>query len=446
LVSFRQGKVPDFIDTTSTENIYRKPSVAISEASGHTPSGAIGNHHRLHSWSPNLSVARLNAIEEETPFLVCDRSTLERRYKELTDLLPGLSVFYAMKCNSAPAVLRTLAKVGASFEVASVPEMMMATATGVPADALLYSNPVKPPAHIAAAHAAGLFRFAFDSETELIKLAQYAPGASVYARLRVDDGAALFPLSKKFGTSADEAAHLLEGARDLGLVPYGVTFHVGSQCTNPMAWDRAIESSAAVMRSLLRGGIRLRMLNLGGGLPARYTTPVPALPVIAGLIQAALEKLPYQPDLLAAEPGRFLAAESGVLAASVIGVESRGGERWAYLDVGGYNGMMEAVQMGGRWHFPLLTSRPDHFRAPTVPITVTGPSCDSSDTMFYGAALPDTLEVGDRVYIGSAGAYTTSYASSFNGFPPPRQLFVGGRLTEVRPEPMADLRVAVSRP
>jgi ornithine decarboxylase len=168
------------------------------------------------------------------------------------------------------------------------------------------------------------------------------------------------------------------------------------------------------------------MLNIGGGLPARYTSPVPALSLVGAVIGDALRRLPYRPSLLAAEPGRYLVAESGVLAASVIGVDRRDGDRWVYLDVGGYNGMMEAVQTGGRWHFPLLTSRPDHFRVDTVPTTVTGPSCDSSDTLFYGTALPATLEVGDRVYIGTAGAYTSSYASSFNGFPPPRLLYVGG--------------------
>jgi ornithine decarboxylase len=221
------------------------------------------------------------------------------------------------------------------------------------------------------------------------------------------------------------------GAGALGLVPYGLTFHVGSQCTNPMAWERAIEQCGTVMRRLLRAGIRLQMLNLGGGFPARYTAPVPELSLIAAVIGEAVGRLPYQPPLLAAEPGRYLVAESGVLAASVIGVDERGDERWVYLDVGGYNGMMEAVQTGGRWHFPLLTSRPDHFKLASVPTTVTGPSCDSSDTLFYGAGLPETLEIGDRVYIGTAGAYTSSYASSFNGFSAPRLLYVGERETSL---------------
>jgi len=303
---------------------------------------------------------------------------------------------------------------------------MAAAAGGAPAD-MLYSNPVKAPDQIAEAAAAGLYRFAFDSEAELRKIAAHAPGASVYARLRVDDHTSLFPLSRKFGVSVQAAGDLLLLASELGLVPYGLTFHVGSQCTNPMAWEGALDQCGTVMRRLLRAGVRLHMLNIGGGFPARYTAPVPDLSLIAAVIGNALGHLPYQPPLLAAEPGRYLVAESGVLAATVIGVDQRDGERWVYLDVGGYNGMMEAVQTGGRWHFPLLTSRPDHFRAETAPTTVTGPSCDSSDTLFYGAALPANLELGDRVYIGTAGAYTSAYASSFNGFPVPQLLYVGDR-------------------
>lgn len=407
----------------------------------------LQRHLRQDAWSPNLSITRLNAMREETPFLVCDLDTVGRRYEELTGLLPGLAVFFAMKSNSAGPVLETVRSLGGSFEVASLAELRMAEAAGAaPAD-LLYSNPVKPPAHIAGAAAAGLSRFAFDSESELRKLAEHAPGASVYARLRVADDTSLFPLSQKFGASVEAAGDLLLLARELGLVPYGLTFHVGSQCTNPMAWERALERCAVVMRRLLRAGVRLEMLNLGGGLPARYTTPVPAVSLIAAVIGAALDRLPYRPPVLAAEPGRYLVAESGVLAATVIGVDERHGDRWVHLDVGGYNGMMEAVQTGGRWHFPLLTSRLDHFRSPSVPATVTGPSCDSSDTLFYGAALPATLALGDRVYIGTAGAYTSSYASSFNGFPPPRLLYVGAEPARLLPLPVsrrADHPVAVA--
>ena len=111
-------------------------------------------------------------------------------------------------------------------------------------------------------------------------------------------------------------------------------------------------------------------------------------------VSRSLARLPYRPALLAAEPGRFLVAESSVLVATVIGTARRAGERWAYLDVGGFNGLMEAIQTGGRWLFPIRTSRADDAIAPTASFNITGPSCDSSDTMFYGVELPETLERG----------------------------------------------------
>lgn len=391
------------------------------------------------AWPEALSPARLDALSQPTPFLACEAAGIERRYRELRHLLPEVELFYAVKCNPAPEILGTLTCLGAGFEIASCYELEMVEVAGARPEQVIYSNTVKPPGHIAAAYSAGVSRFAFDSEPELLKLAGQAPGSRVYVRITVDDGQSLFPLSKKFGTSVAEAFRLLQTAVELGLVPYGVAFHVGSQCLDPQAWGRAIARCGTLMGQLQRRGIRLELLDLGGGMPARYVDPTPPLDEIAGVIKRSLDRLPYRPGLIAAEPGRVLVAESAVLVATVIGVEHRGDERWAYLDVGGYNGMMEAVQTAGRWQFPLLTSRVDHFDVPSVPTTVTGPSCDSTDTMFYGAPLPASLETGDRVYIGTAGAYTTSYASHFNGFPPPYVVFVDGA-ERLASDPLAGLR------
>jgi ornithine decarboxylase len=397
---------------------------------------------RPRAWPHALAPARLDGLAHATPFLICDGATIERRYDELTDLLPGVQLFYAVKANPMAEIVDTLARKGSRFEIASLYELDTVTAAGVdPAD-VLFSNTVKPAAHVAGAHHAGVYRFAFDSEGELRKLAAAAPGSSVFVRLAVEYGQSLFPLSRKFGTTADEAVRLLRLAPELGLVPYGITFHVGSQCTEPRAWEQALARCASVLSGVGAAGIRLEMLDLGGGIPARYVAPVPSLAGIAGAILRGLRRLPYRPRLVAAEPGRSLVAESGVMAATVIGVETRGHERWAYLDVGGYNGLMEAVQTGGRWPFPLLVSPArsgpagrDPAAGAKVRTTVTGPSCDSSDTMFYGVPLPASLATGDRLYIGSAGAYTLSYASSFNGFPPPAALFLDRRAGLRRPAP-----------
>jgi ornithine decarboxylase len=384
-------------------------------------------------WPAALAPAYLGIIDVPTPYLATDLDAVTARYADFTAALPGVATFFAMKCNSSPEILRALHRRGASFEVASIGELNALQALGVdPADAL-YSNPIKPPAHVAAAHAAGLWRFGFDSPGELRKIAEYAPGAAVYLRLRVDDSTSVFPLSRKFGAELGGARDLMLTARSLGLQPYGITFHVGSQCANPTSWRQAVAAAGTLMRQLAADGVVLSMLNLGGGFPARYVGDVPTIGEIAAVITAALDELlPYRPQVIAAEPGRHLVAEAAVMATTVLGRELRAGENWLYVDVGAYNGLMETQQTVNGWRFPLWTSLPDHAEVPHVPFTVTGPSCDSSDTMFYGVSLPETLDVGDRVYIGSAGAYTLSYASGFNGFAPPTPVFVGESLAHAR--------------
>jgi ornithine decarboxylase len=312
---------------------------------------------------------------------------------------------------------------GLGFEVASLAELRMLEAIGVSPAEVLYSNTVKASDQIREAAESGVWRFAFDSEGELHKIAMQAPGSAVYIRVRVDDSSSVFPLSRKFGAEFHHARALLHLASSLGLEPYGLTFHVGSQCTAPTSYVQAIASAGRLMRQLQADGIRLRMLDIGGGFPARYADVVPTIDQVGFAIADSLERhLPYRPELVAAEPGRHLVAESGVIAATVLGREERAGEEWLYLDVGAYNGLMETLQTVGQWRFPLWSSRPDHAVAPHLPYTITGPTCDSADTMFYGAALPVTMAEGDRVYIASAGAYTLSYASYFNGFPPPQPL------------------------
>ncbi|GAA1530408.1 type III PLP-dependent enzyme [Dactylosporangium maewongense] len=378
-------------------------------------------------WPAALGPRALAGLDVPTPFLAVDLDTVADRYTAFAAAIPGVSTFYAMKCNPSTDILGTLASLGAGFEVASIGELRMLQEIGVDPAEVLYSNPIKPPAAIVEARKAGLWRFSFDSEGELHKLAQLAPGAAVYIRLRVDDSTSSFPLSRKFGAEAHEARALLLLARELGLRPYGVTFHVGSQCATTSAWRQAIAAAGRLMAALATDGVHLEMLDLGGGFPARYVERVPSLTQIADAIVPALDELlPYRPPVLAAEPGRHLVAESSVMVSSVLGREVRAGENWLYLDIGAYHGMMETQQTVQQWRFPLWTSRTDHALVPHLPFTVTGPSCDSSDTMFYGVNLPSTIDVGDQLYIGSAGAYTLSYASNFNGFPPPEPVFVGG--------------------
>lgn len=374
--------------------------------------------------APLLNPAELALISDETPFLAYDLSIVTARTLALQDAFEGrVALRYAVKCNPDDRVLQTVFAAGAGFEIASATELELTTVTGAnPAD-VLYSNPVKPPAHIRRAFDSGVRRFAVDCHEEVLKLAQQAPGCEAFVRVRVDDSSSRFPLSSKFGTSHDEARRLLLQARTLGLVPAGLTFHVGSQCNDVEAWAQAVSLCGPVMTELLAEGIELSFLDLGGGFPAHYDSlEVPDFPELAGRTLEAVDRLPYLPAELLCEPGRALAAEAATLATTVIGRTERNGRPWIFLDVGAYNGLMECAQTQARMVFPLSTERTP---GRLVRCTVTGPSCDSSDTLFRDAMLPADLEVGDRVYIGCAGAYSLCYAAPFNGFPVPVPVYVG---------------------
>ena len=350
-----------------------------------------------------------------TPYLLLDLDAVTRAYERLAGAFPGVTLHYAVKCNPDPRVLRRLRDLGCRFEIASAAELALLRRLRVEPRDVLFSNPVKAPEHIRRAHSLGVHRFAVDSVGELDKIATHAPGAAVFVRLGTA-GLGQVPSEGKFGVDVPAAIGLLRGAASRGLIPYGVTFHVGSQTTDPTAWDTAIERSGQVMTELLADGIRLHMLDIGGGFPAAYVAYTPQPAHFAKHIRSALDRyLPYPVDLVA-EPGRSLVAESGTMVTTVIGVAERRGRRWVHLDVGAFNGMMEALETGNRLRYPVSDSRRS---ATLTPCHVTGPSCDSQDTVLHDAPLSDTIAIGDTVYIHSAGAYTTAYASRFNGFDVP---------------------------
>jgi ornithine decarboxylase len=353
--------------------------------------------------------------DDRTPVLVLDLDMVESAYQAMTGVLPGVAVHYAMKCNPHPFILTTLHALGCRFEIASAAELDTLVGIGVdPAD-LLYSNPVKPVEHIVHAYRAGVRQYAFDSVDELVKLAAAAPGAGVIVRLAVPDLDSEVPSEGKFGVDAENAVGLLLAARDLGLRPLGVAFHVGSQMMSRWAWRQPLRLVGEVMARLLVQDVTLRMVNLGGGFPARYGAPTPALAEYASEIRAGLGELPYPVEAVV-EPGRALVAEAGTLTATVIGIAHRSGTRWVHLDVGAFNGLMESLETGNRLRYPLSDSRRSPVR---TRCHLTGPTCDSQDTILFDAELSADLATGDRVYLGSTGAYTTVYASEFNGFGAP---------------------------
>lgn len=362
----------------------------------------------------------------DTPCLVVDLDVVADNYRRIRQALPLADIFYAVKANPADAILRVLAGLGSHYDVASAAEVETVLAAGGLASEMSYGNTVKKEADIARAYGHGVRLFAFDSHEELMKLSRAAPGARVYCRILASSEGAQWPLSRKFGCSLDMARDLLIEAKKVGLKPYGLSFHVGSQQTDTQRWDISIAESAMIFTDLARRGIDLEMLNLGGGFPARYRDPVPEISAFADAISKAItgnfgNSLPR----LLIEPGRAICAEAGVLQASVVLVSRKGyddAERWVYLDVGKFGGLAETMDEAIRYSIET-----PHDGGVAGPVMLAGPTCDGADTLYENSdyRLPLSLRAGDKVRILAAGAYTTTYAAAaFNGFPPPAEYYI----------------------
>ncbi|MFB9428253.1 type III PLP-dependent enzyme [Streptoalloteichus tenebrarius] len=364
-----------------------------------------------------------------TPCVVVDLDTVRERYAEVSEALPEARLFYAVKANPAPEVVRLLVGLGASFDVASPAEIDLCLAQGATPESISYSNPIKKRSEIAHAHAAGVRLFAFDSEQDLEHLAAEAPGASVFCRLLIHSDGARTPFGKKFGCAREMAADLLVRAAELGLDPCGVSFHVGSQQTDPGAWEVGVADAAWVFRAVAGRGVHLRLLNLGGGFPASYVEATPSLSVYGKAVQEAVTRHfgDAAPEL-AAEPGRAIVGDAGVLRTEVVLVSRKSYDdehRWVYLDAGRYNGLAECE--GEAIAYRIVTPRDG---GPVGPVVLAGPTCDGDDVLYQRTVyeLPLDLRAGDQLDILSAGAYTASFASVFfNGFSPLPTHCIGAR-------------------
>jgi ornithine decarboxylase len=224
------------------------------------------------------------------PCLVVDTDVVRENYLAFAKALPDSRVFYAVKANPAPEVLALLAGLGSSFDCASVAEIDMALAAGATPDRISYGNTIKKERDIAAAFARGIRLFAVDAVEEVDKIARAAPGARVFCRILCANDGAEWPLSRKFGCEPDMAIGVLEHAHRAGLHAYGISFHVGSQQPNTEAWDTALKASAEIFRTLSERGIQLRMVNLGGGFPAKYLKKVPLVKQYGRAIHSALSR------------------------------------------------------------------------------------------------------------------------------------------------------------
>jgi ornithine decarboxylase len=375
-----------------------------------------------------MTARQLQAIARQhgTPVVVIDHDLIRRNYAAFRKHLPKVQAYYAVKANPAPEIVRTLYRAGASFDVASLPEFMLVyeNIRNLPAqerqdfiwDKIVYANPIKPKETLEA-----LDQYkplvTFDNIEELRKIRRYAPHAGLALRLRVPNTGSMVELSSKFGCDPGEAVDLISEAFRIGLVVEGVSFHVGSQCTNFENFVQALNMSAAVMREAQARGFEIKILDIGGGFPVRYNRHVRPIGTLAKKINAEIARLfPAGLEILA-EPGRFLVATAAFAVARVIGKAVRDAKTCYYIDDSVYHTFSGIIFDHCQYHIKAFKKRPTEICA------VFGQTCDGLDTISQSEELPN-LEIEDLVFSDNIGAYSNASATWFNGFPPAKVVHV----------------------
>jgi len=376
----------------------------------------------------DMTTKQLQALAKEhgTPIVVIDHDQIRRNYAAFKKSLPKVQAYYAVKANPAPEIVRTLYKAGASFDVASLPEFMLVyeNIKHLPPkeqqdfiwDKIIYANPTKPKETLQA-----LDRYkplvTYDNLTELRKIKQYAPHAGVVLRLRVPNTGSVVELSSKFGCDPGEAVDLIVEAFRVGLVVEGISFHVGSQCTNFENFVQALNLAAAIMQEAKDRGHEIKIIDIGGGFPAAYDPHVKPIGALARKINPEIDRLFAKDIQVLAEPGRFIVATAAIAVAKIIGKARREGKTCYYIDDGFYHTFSGIIFDHCQYHLKAFKG------GKTEICAVFGQTCDALDTISLAEELPD-LEIEDLVYSENIGAYSNSSATLFNGFAPAKVVHI----------------------
>lgn len=381
-------------------------------------------HHIGHSGKRHL----LDLAEEHgTPIFVIDHEKIRQNYREFHKHLPNVQIYFAVKANSNPEIVKTLYDIGSSFDVASMPEFMIVHENfkHLPRkeqqefiwDKIIYANTIKP---IDTLNALDKYKplVTFDNHFEILKIRDHAPHAGLVLRLRVPNTGSMVELSSKFGAHPGEAVDLIVEAFENGLVVEGLSFHVGSQCTNFENYMQALQISASIIKEVEdRTGRKIRILDIGGGFPVKYHPGIRSIRTLARKLNAEIKRLFPSDMQILAEPGRFLVANTCTLVAKVVGKAIRDGKPCYYINDGVYH--TYSGQVFDHVNYPVLAFK----KGETQISAVFGPTCDAFDTITLSAELPD-LDIGDLVYSENIGAYSHASSTYFNGFPPAKVVHI----------------------
>ena len=365
-------------------------------------------------------IIRQQIKKHKTPLMLLRRSILVKQYQTFKTHLPNVDIYYAIKANPHPGIIRTFADLGSNFDVASATEMNAVLSLGVAPERIIFANPIKSAEDLIEAKKRKVRFMVFDNEAELYKIQKHCAGASVLLRIKVGNVGSIVELSLKFGADPEQACFLLQKAKQLGLKPIGISFHVGSQCTNGENYLQALEVSSAIFDECRKHNLALSVLDIGGGFPIRHfdRDTHPDFEVIARQIKSERRRLFSKDVRFIAEPGRFLAGPAGILVTQVVGRTFRNNKNYYYLNDGIYGDFSGIVFDHCKYEFKTLR------RGQKFLSTLAGPTCDSFDTISISEELPE-LDVGNVIYVKNIGAYSSASGDTkFNGFPPAKVVLI----------------------
>jgi ornithine decarboxylase len=371
---------------------------------------AVSPAHSFDSTTLTEAEIRRLAARFGSPLLVVDCEQVRRQYRALRDALPGVDLHYALKPLPHASVVATLRDEGAFFDLATTGEVELVKAQGIAPERCIHTHPIKRDSDIRDALRFGVTTFVADNPDEIRKFARYRKRAELLLRVCFRSPTAVCDLSKKFGCDPGAVLGLIEQARRLGVRVRGLSFHVGSQATDPSKYIEAIQACTNLIAEALLAGLpSLEVLDIGGGFPVPYTDAVMPIDEFCAPIRAALAKLPKHVRVIA-EPGRFIAAPAAIAVSSVMGKAKRDGRWWYYLDDGLYGSYSGQLFDHAKYPVAALREGGELFES-----VLAGPTCDSIDVIDDNIVLPE-LEVGDLVVGRMMGAYTWASATDFNFF------------------------------
>ncbi len=370
------------------------------------------------------------AQEHGTPLFIIDHDIIRENYRAFKKHLPRVQAYYAIKANSNHEIIKTLFNEGASFDVASYNEFMQIyeyikhfeerDKDFYIWDRIIFSNTIKDGDTLRK-----IRRYkplvTYDNKDELHKIKENCDTAGLVLRLKVPDTGSQVEMSSKFGAEPGDAYDLLKEAFDLGLVVEGLSFHVGSQCTNFDNYAAALQITSEIFHDARKKGYNLKIVDIGGGFPVPYDREVPKFEKLAEVIDCECSRLFPQDIEIIAEPGRFIVATSAVLVSEIIGKARRDGKIFYYINDGVYHTFSGVVY--DHW-IPNFQS--DKAGRKEI-CAVVGPTCDSFDKISLSEQLPGDLQIGDYLFTENIGAYSIVSSTKFNGFDGARTLHLNNQ-------------------